>query len=1203
MREKIYYWGLRPLQLILTAIFVLGLFSAYLFTFWKQKEFETREAQMRWAQQALVQLQSLQNASLTFVQVPTPQKASGLENALQKAEAHFYPNAESAEAALLQALPPSTWRSLQAARQEWKSLQLPLQGLLALPKQSGLSQTDSLLQTYRLQSFEEAQLKLAQSLLFIQTDTKAAFQNELAKTQGEFQMGLSASLIGSFLLVVILIFLIRQYFLSPIQKIATQVGKMAQGDLEKNISYQQNNNLGQIGKGVNILLEEVRRTSFFIQNLTEGNLEQQYQSQFVQQTELEKAILRMQSQMQQVAEQESQRRWIADGLARFVEILRQNNNDLQKLADDLILNLVSYMQVNQGGLFIVRLPEDEAAGYFELLACVAYDRKKHQTKTIGLREGLLGQVYVEKEVIYLKEIPNEYLQITSGLGQANPQHLLIVPLKTQEKVLGVLELASFAEIPDYKRDFIVRLGESLAVALQNVQTNEHTKVLLAESQKLAQNLKDREEVLKRALEKMKAVQGEMETKELQLSGQLTAINSTLATVSYSPKGLILQANNIFLELVGYDFAEIERKHHQLFMPLQEGKSEQYNAFWQELAAGKAQSGEFKFLGRNGIEIWLAATFTPMFDVQGKVESILQLAQDITEVKTRSLDYEQQLKAVENSAALALYDKEGILLYANQEFSALTGYQVSDILGKNHKVFALAQESQGHGYVEFWEKLRTGESIRGEYERIGKNGEHYWEQASYNPILDLNGKVVKVIAFSQDITTRKHLELVNNNQILELQSVEEELRQNLEEMAATQEELERQALQNEAIKNELAARQGVIDKSALVTESDLYGTITYVNERFTQISQYTPEEAVGKPHSILRHPDTPKAVFKKMWETIKAGKIFQATYANRAKDGSTYWVETTIAPILDKSGKPVKYIGVRFDITEKVKQQDEVSRLLFQAQQQNEELRAQEEEIRQNMEEMAATQEALQRKEEELSASLNAIDRTLATISFAPDGKILDFNESFEKIIGYPKSELIGRHHSLLLEEADSKSKGYEKFWQQLRAGIAQSGEFKRLNKNGDFVWLSATYTPIIRRDGSVERVMKLAIDITDTKIKTQQYAQELEKLAQNFAILSIDAKGKISDLNEVFSQITNYGKQELIGRDWQYLFTPLAGSDLNLNEWSEKLWRGTNQKALLLCKSKQEKTPLIKFLVDALPLQDEEGEIRQVVFYLSPLEG
>jgi PAS domain S-box-containing protein len=1203
MREKNYYWGLRPLQLLLTAIFILGLFSTYLFTFWKQQEFEAREAQMRWVQQAAWHFQDLQNASLTFLQMPTSEKGDALEKALQKTEAHFYPPSESANAALLQALPASAWRSLQAARQEWKSLQLPLQGLLALPKQDGSGQSDSLLQTYRQQSFEQARLKLAQALLFVQTDTKAAFESELARTKQQFQIGIWVALVGSFLLVVILILLIRQYFLSPIRKIATQAEKIAKGDLEENISYLQNNDLGQIGKGINTLLEEIRRTSFFIQQLTEGNLEQRYQSQFTQQTELEKAILRLQNQMQQVAQQESQRRWIADGLARFVEILRQNNNDLQKLADDLILNLVSYMQVNQGGLFIVRLPETEKEGYFELLACVAYDRKKYLTKTIGLQEGLLGQVYAEKEVIYLKEIPNEYLQITSGLGQANPQHLLIVPLKTQEKVLGVLELASFAEIPDYKRDFIVRLGESLAVALQNVQTNEQTQMLLAESQKLTQNLKDREEVLKKALEKMKEVQGEMQAKELQLSGQLTAINSTLATVSYSPRGLILQANDIFLNLVGYDFAEIERKHHQFFMPLQDGKSEQYQVFWQELASGKAQSGEFKFLGRNGVEIWLAATFTPMFDVQGKVESVLQLAQDITEVKTRSLDYEQQLKAIENAAALALYDREGTLLYANQEFSALTGYQIADILGKNHKILVLPQESQGHGYVEFWEKLRTGESIRGEYERVGRNGEHYWEQASYNPILDLNGKVVKVIAFSQDITTRKHLELVNNNQILELQSIEEELRQNLEEMAATQEELERQAAQNEAIRNELAARQGVIDKSALVTESDLYGTITYVNEKFTQISQYTPEEAIGKPHSILRHPDTPKAVFKEMWETIKAGKIFQATYANRAKDGSTYWVEATIAPILDKDGKPLKYIGVRFDITEKVKQQDEVSRLLFQAQQQNEELRAQEEEIRQNMEEMAATQEALQRKEEELSASLNAIDRTVATIYLSPEGKVIDFNDTFEKIMGYPKSELIGRHHSLLLDEADASNKSYEKFWQQLRAGIAQSGEFKRLNKNGDYVWLSATYTPVVRRDGSVERIIKLAIDITETKVKTQRYAQELEKLAQNFALVSLDAKGKISDINEVFSQITNYGKQELVGRDWQYLFTPLPDSDLNLTAFAEKLWKGNNQKAVLLCKSKQENKAALKCLVDAFAIEDQDGEIGQAVFYLSPLES
>lgn len=184
----------------------------------------------------------------------------------------------------------------------------------------------------------------------------------------------------------------------------------------------------------------------------------------------------------------------------------------------------------------------------------------------------------------------------------------------------------------------------------------------------------------------------------------------------------------------------------------------------------------------------------------------------------------------------------------------------------------------------------------------------------------------LMAIRTNEATRRLLE---ESQLMteQLRAQEEEMRQNMEEMQATQEEVSRSIRHEQKIEKELAARIAALDAAALMSETDLYGSITYVNERFCQVAKYHPEELLGKAHNIVRHPDNPKSLFREMWETITAGKIFKGRYPNLAKDGSTYWVDATIVPVPGEDGKPVKYIGVRFDITEQVQREQDFKELL------------------------------------------------------------------------------------------------------------------------------------------------------------------------------------------------------------------------------------------------------------------------------------
>lgn len=204
-------------------------------------------------------------------------------------------------------------------------------------------------------------------------------------------------------------------------------------------------------------------------------------------------------------------------------------------------------------------------------------------------------------------------------------------------------------------------------------------------------------------------------------------------------------------------------------------------------------------------------------------------------------------------------------------------------------------------------------------------------------------------------TKKMLE-ISLQQAEEMRAQEEEMRQNMEELEATQEEMRRNTTITNQLKKELDARITILDQVALLTESDLSGNITYANEKFCQVSKWPMEEVLGKPHNIVRHPDNPKSLYTEMWDKIKKGETFRGIFKNKAKDNSTYWVDATIAPILNESGCPIKYISIRYDITEQVLKGEEMNELFNSSQQQRQELQAQEEALRQNLEEISATQE-------------------------------------------------------------------------------------------------------------------------------------------------------------------------------------------------------------------------------------------------------
>jgi methyl-accepting chemotaxis protein len=661
----------------------------------------------------------------------------------------------------------------------------------------------------------------------------------------------------------------------------------------------------------------MNEASGFIKEIEKGNLQVKI-SNTLAENELGVSLVSMQQHLANIAAEEEARTWMNAGLAKFSDILRNKESlDLQELANNILMNLVKYINANQGALFIL---EDNIKGdeHLHIIACYAYDRKKYINKRIEIGQGLAGQCVLEKEIIYLTEVPGDYIDITSGLGGSKPKAVLISPLLINEKVFGVVELASFEEFGRHKIDFINRLSENIASSIKNVKDNERTLFLLNASQQQAEELRAQEEEMRQNMEEMQATQEEMVRKNEEIAmagaesqGILKGINATMATIEFTPEGIVVNANDNFLTVMKYTKDQIKGKHHRNFVPNEMQDTEDYKTFWPRLASGVSISGIFRRLDSHGGTVWLNAIYNPIVDMNGKVTKVVKFATNITAEQEMLAENQGILNGINITMATIEFTPTGIVLGANDNFLKTMNYSLADIKGKPHRIFVSKDISDTEEYKTFWINLASGIPVAGVFERIDSHGEKVWLNAIYNPIVNASGNVIKVIKFAIDITTEKKNEAEVKQLLEEAQAQEEEIRQNLEEMQAMKENTEN-ILEERTL--ELKVREDVFGLTSILSEADVYGNIIYANTKLADISQYSQKEMIGKPHNIFRHPDMPKELFKIFWETLKNGEVFRGIIKNKAKDGSHYWVDGCFVPIKDKNGKLLKYIGARYHIT-------------------------------------------------------------------------------------------------------------------------------------------------------------------------------------------------------------------------------------------------------------------------------------------------
>ncbi|UOF00192.1 methyl-accepting chemotaxis protein [Bdellovibrio reynosensis] len=237
-------------------------------------------------------------------------------------------------------------------------------------------------------------------------------------------------------------------------------------------------------------------------------------------------------------------------------------------------------------------------------------------------------------------------------------------------------------------------------------------------------------------------------------GKVQAISKAQAVIEFNMDGTVITANENFCKTVGYDLRDIQGKHHRMFCETNYANSPEYRMLWDKLNRGEFDSGEYKRVGLGGKEIWIQASYNPIYDMNGKPFKVVKFAVDITAQKLKTADFEGKITAINKAQAVIEFNMDGTITSANENFLKTLGYEMKEIQGKHHKMFCDPALVNSMEYSHFWSKLNNGEFDAGQYRRLGKGGKEIWIQASYNPIFDMNGRPYKVVKYATDITQVK-----------------------------------------------------------------------------------------------------------------------------------------------------------------------------------------------------------------------------------------------------------------------------------------------------------------------------------------------------------------------------------------------------------------------------------------------------------------
>ncbi len=572
------------------------------------------------------------------------------------------------------------------------------------------------------------------------------------------------------LLSVVAGIIFSKKLVTPLQSLNKVMASLSSGILPDKIKKESNDEIGEMAKTTNDLVQALKRSANFAHDIGEGNIEAEFEPLSEQDT-LGNALLTMRDNLQSAETRDDDRNWIISGVAEIGEILREHD-DLETLSDEVITFVTNKIKAIQGALYIVENENDDDKT-IDLKSTFAYNKKKKLQASFKFAEGLVGQSAIEQSTILRTEIPHEYVTITSGiLGDQRPKCILLVPLVTNEKVYGVLELASFTKFGSRNVKFVEEVSDIIARTIFNIKVNKRTRDLLEDSQQMSKELQIQQQELRQNAEEMARTQDDLRNSNQQLEDQIEEVNRTQKRMQlllenasevitiYEENENIRYISPSVESIMGYTQAEMVGKN-DLANIHEEGLEDYHNMFKHLIGSPFEQvTIQYQYKTKSGDYIWIESTGTNKFSDEA-IQGIIVNSRDIT--VRRLAEAEQRMRSKmqalsENSPDLITrLEEDGSISYINPMIENYAGKKVEDFLHK-----AIEEVDLDKSITEQW--LNVLKNVTEENAKVSMEMDFPSEigervmQVNAIPEYDEHEKIESVLLVSHDITERKLIEL-------------------------------------------------------------------------------------------------------------------------------------------------------------------------------------------------------------------------------------------------------------------------------------------------------------------------------------------------------------------------------------------------------------------------------------------------------------